>query len=216
MKIAVLGGSFNPIHIGHLILADCVCKELGYDKILFIPTFIPPHKHMTDEAPAKDRLAMVKKAIAGDRRFVCESYEIDRGGVSYTWDTVCYLEEKYKGKLDGKIGLIIGFDLAPHFDRWEKAEQLAQKCQIILANRPQEKLCRDYSNQAKSGYDTEIEDFSEKDFKFPHINLDNPAVQLSSTDIRRRISTGKAFNYLVSKKVFNYIKKRNLYGFKSE
>ena len=100
MKIAVLGGSFNPIHVGHLVLADEVCSTLGYDRVLFIPAFVPPHKEMTGGFSARDRLEMTRLACEGDERFETESCEIDRGGVSYTYDTICYLEEKYSSELE--------------------------------------------------------------------------------------------------------------------
>ena len=136
MKIAVLGGSFNPIHIGHLALADEVCSVLDYDRILFIPTCQAPHKESRDAVRAEDRLEMVRLACEGDERFEAESCEIDRGGVSYTWDTVAFLEEKYAGVLEGKIGLILGDDLLPGFRLWKHAEELARKCRLILARRP--------------------------------------------------------------------------------
>ena len=216
MKIAVLGGSFNPIHIAHLVLADCVCKELGYDKVLFVPTYIPPHKYMSDTTCAKERLKMVDLAVEHDSRFESENYEIKSGGVSYTWDTICYLEKKYEKVLTDKIGLILGFDLAPHFDRWKGALELSQKCEIILAVRPETKNATEnscFENKATPGYDDKIENFCEKDFAFPHVCVLNPALEISSTEIRRRIAEGKSWRYLVSEEVFNYIKKRKLYGF---
>ena len=99
MKIAVLGGSFNPVHIGHLVLADCVCQELGYDKVLFVPCFLPPHKEMADAAPAEQRLKMVELAVKSDSRFEAEGYEIRKKGISYTWDTVCSLEKNMQVSL---------------------------------------------------------------------------------------------------------------------
>ncbi len=217
MKIAVLGGSFNPVHIGHLVLADCVCTELGYDKVLFVPCFNPPHKEMADAASPSDRLEMVRQAVKGDSRFEAEDYEIKKGGTSYTWDTVCFLEEKYKGNLDDKIGLIFGFDLASHFENWKNSAELAQKCTLVLAVRTD-----DYSknasassvNLAKGDFKTEKKDFTESDFKFPYIKVHNPELAVSSSDIRDRISSGRAWRYLVSEGVFEYIKKKGLYGCK--
>ena len=148
MKIAVLGGSFNPIHVGHLALADDVCKTLGYDKVLFIPALNPPHKEMNDAASAKDRLGMVQAACEDDDRFEAEGCELERGGVSYTYDTICYLEEKYRGQLEGKIGLIMGSDLLEKFHFWHRAEELAEKCDLILARRPEVQENDQFSNKA--------------------------------------------------------------------
>src|SRR5574344_1341452 len=148
MKVAVLGGSFNPIHIGHLALADDVCKTFGYDKVLFIPALNPPHKEMNDAASAHDRLAMVQAACEGDGRFAAEGCELERGGVSYTYDTICYLEEKYRGQLEGKIGLIMGSDLLENFHLWHKAAELAEKCALVLARRPAVEEKGMFSNKA--------------------------------------------------------------------
>ena len=121
MKIAVLGGSFNPVHKGHLLLADSVCTQLGYDKLLFIPVSAPPHKIIKNAASSFDRLKMLQLACEDDFRFAVDSCEIDRGGISYTWDTVCFLEHKYAEQLSAKIGLIVGQDLAAEFSKWKNA-----------------------------------------------------------------------------------------------
>ena len=136
MKIAMLGGSFNPIHIGHLILADSVCKSLGYDKILFVPTANPPHKELSCDVATSDRFEMTRLAVLGDERFEAEGCEIERGGVSYTYDTICFLEQKYASVLTGKIGLVMGEDLIADYDKWYRAPELAQKADLILAIRP--------------------------------------------------------------------------------
>lgn len=217
MKIAVLGGSFNPVHIGHLVLADCVCQELGYDKVLFVPCFLPPHKEMADAAPAEERLKMVELAVKSDSRFEAEDYEIQKKGISYTWDTVCALEKKYAGQLTDKIGLIFGFDLASHFENWKNAELLAEKCRLILAVRENE-LEQDAGmsrNKAIGEYKIEKNGFSVRDFKFPHVKVHNPQLEISSSEIRSCIQNGKAWRYLVSDAVFEYIKKRGLYGCKN-
>ncbi|WP_147612801.1 nicotinate (nicotinamide) nucleotide adenylyltransferase [Treponema pectinovorum] len=216
MKIAILGGSFNPIHIGHLILADSVCTELGYDKVLFVPCFEPPHKKMADAASAFDRLQMVKLAVKSDVRFEAEDFEIKNGGISYTCDTVFALEQKYADVLSAKMGLILGFDLASHFEDWKNAKLLSQTCELILAVRENENLKNSSKNQAKGEYAIERVDFSIEKFSFPHVDLHNPSIILSSSDIRDRILESKSWRYLVSPEVFEYIKERNLYGFKSD
>ncbi len=216
MKIAVLGGSYNPVHLGHLILADCVCKELGYDKVLFVPVYNPPHKEMADAASPEDRLAMVRKAVEGDNRFEAEDFEIRKQGISYTWDTICALEDKYKGRLTDKIGLIMGQDLAVHFNLWKNADLLAEKCQLILAVRPDSYVKSTGSiNKAVGGYEEEIS-FNPENFKCNYIKVFNPEMAISSSDIRDRIKDGRAFRYLVSDGVFNYIRDRKLYGFKND
>ena len=134
MKIAMLGGSFNQPHIAHLILADSVCTELGYDKVLFVPVNKPSHKEMAHSVSAQDRLAMVQALVAADERFECEACEIERGGFSYTYETVCYLQQKYADVLTGKIGVIMGNDLARDYGKWEHAQELSEAADLILAS----------------------------------------------------------------------------------
>lgn len=222
MRLAVLGGSFNPIHIGHLVLADCVCRELGYDRVLFVPCFNPPHKEMADAACAEDRLKMVELAVKADSRFFAEDFEVQKKGISYTWDTICAMEKKYSSVLTDKIGLVFGFDLASHFENWKNAEMLAEKCRLILAVRNEDFCCAGDDNlkgkslnAATGDYRIEKKGFSAEDFKFPHVKVHNPPLEISSSEIRSRIKIGKSWRYLVSGEVFEYIKKRGLYGCKN-
>ncbi len=215
MKIAVLGGSFNPVHLGHLCLADEVCTSLGYDKVLFVPAQNPPHKKMNCAVSGMHRMNMLSLALENDSRFEPEDCELSRGGISYTYDTICFLEEKYKGVLEGKIGLIMGHDLLSGFHLWHNASLLAEKCTLILARRPAETEKDGFKNQPEGEY-AFVEDSStfkiqnEKLFKFC-VEIKNPVLEISSTDIRRRCSYGESFKYLVGEKVFDYIKKEKLY-----
>ena len=135
MKIAILGGSFNPIHNGHIALAKRVVDYLGYDKVLFIPAYNPPHKKLACGATDSDRLCMVKKSIETYSCFELEPCELEREGTSYTIDTVHYLQNKYSNELTGKIGLIIGDDLIPGFHLWKNVKELADITDILLATR---------------------------------------------------------------------------------
>lgn len=214
MKIAMLGGSFNPIHIGHLILADSVCKSLGYDKILFVPTATPPHKELSCDVAASDRFEMTRLAVLGDERFEAEGCEIERGGVSYTYDTVCFLEQKYASVLTGKIGLVMGEDLIADYDKWYKAEELAQKSDLILAVRPKDSdLKAEFQNSPTAKYGKKpMQGVNRENFTFPHKIVENPRIELSSSEIRQKIAEDGAWRYLVSERVFEYIIERNLYA----
>ncbi len=220
MKIAILGGSFNPIHVGHLALADAVCCSLKYDKILFVPTYKPPHKTLAlSSASSDDRFLMVQEAIRGDERFVAEPCELERGGVSYTWDTVCFLEKKYESVLEGKIGVIFGEDLLGDFDKWENSSLLAQRADLILAVRPREKTCAEKNPQIEnvpsSRYGVNPSDWTRDTFPYPHKCVENPRLELSSSEIRRLIACGGAWRYLVSEGVFHYIENGHLYGYRT-
>jgi nicotinate-nucleotide adenylyltransferase len=214
VKIAMLGGSFNPIHIGHLILADSVCKNLGYDKILFVPTANPPHKELSCDIAASDRFEMTRLAVLDDERFEAEGCEIERGGVSYTYDTICFLEQKYASVLTGKIGLVMGEDLIADYDKWYRAPELAQKADLILAVRPKDsELKAEFQNSPTEKYGKKpMQGVNRENFPFPHKIVENPRIELSSSEIRQKIAEDGTWRYLVSERVFEYIIERNLYA----
>lgn len=218
MKIAVFGGSFNPVHIGHLALADEICISLGYSKVLFVPAFFPPHKTMNAAVPPEKRAEMVALACQGDPRFEMEPCEIQRGGISYTYDTVCYIEKKYKPE---KIGLVIGRDLFSTFHLWKNAAMLAEKCELILAERPFQAENKCFKNLSIGKY-SEADNSPENEFMAEDeplfkngVFLKNEPLAVSSTDIRFRAANKMAFQYLVPSKVFKYIIDGNLYGSKN-
>ena len=217
MRIAILGGTFNPVHIGHLALADDVCKSLGYDKVLFVPALIPPHKILSGTDNPVHRLNMLKAAFEGDDRFVAEPCEIERGGVSYTIDTVHCLIEKYKNELDGKFGLVMGQENAAGFYKWKSADELAEITDIIIARR-QEVKDLDVEGFANAPAGHFSGDFKEEDvdkifstFKYKFTPLKNHILPLSSTEIRIRAAKNYGWRYLVPQAVFEYILEHKLY-----
>ena len=162
MKIAMFGGSFNPVHNGHIELAKAVHEQAGYDKVLFVPAYHSPFKDLPSGASDEDRLCMLRLALEGFDWAFIEDCELKRGGVSYTYETVEFLVQKYTAsgeydeKRDGKLGLVIGADLAAGFTRWHRAEELAAKVDIILARR---KLASSGSDiaAAQNGHDAAID-----------------------------------------------------------
>ena len=163
MKIAILGGSFNPIHIGHCMLADSVVKDLGYDKVLFVPTNLPPHKMLNNAPSAQDRFNMVRAFCDTNSRFDAESCEIDRGGVSYTFDTLQFVLKKYASSLTGKIGLIMGQEVAAEFDKWHNCEEIIKISDLIIAKRYQSNNFIDtkmFENGKRNSYTGEFVDDS--------------------------------------------------------
>lgn len=190
MRLAILGGSFNPVHEGHLSLAKDVHETLGYDRILMIPANIPPHREMAERATARDRYEMLILATSGYGYISVSDCELNRGGVSYTIDTLRSLREEYAGVLEGKIGMIIGQDLADGFATWKNADDIAAEFDIILANRP------------GSG---------DASFPYRHKRIDNSPVDASSTGIRDAMRSGCDWSYLVPPAVYRYIVEHKLY-----
>ena len=192
MKIAILGGTFDPPHIGHLILADTVITNCKYDKVIFIPAKIPPHKNISGKVSNDDRLNMLKLSIEDDERFLLDEYELNNEGVSYTINTLNYLYKNYD--IEGKIGLIIGADLVRGFDKWKEPKKIAEISDITVVNREDE----------KNLYKEHIDKYNIKVIMAPRIDI-------SSSLIRDRIKEKKGFRYFISDKVYDYIVSKKLY-----
>ena len=195
MRLAVLGGSYNPIHIGHLMLADAVALRYGYDTVAFVPAFLSPFKDGHSGCTAEDRLAMVKLAIADNPAFYCEPCEIQRQGVSYTIDTLKFLKKKFP-QCEGKIGLIIGDDLLEGFSNWHEAERIPDYADIIVGNRIVDRYSAEQTHTAGG---------------LPHLRVDNALLPVSSSGIRAAIKEKKSWRYLVPSAVYSYIKEHKLY-----
>ena len=187
MRIGLLGGTFNPIHVGHLILAEEAREKLGLDKVIFVPAFLPPHKDNSDIAKASDRLTMVKLAIAGNRNLLASDIEIKRDGRSYTIDTIREFKTKYP---EDELYFIIGSDLLKYLDEWKDLGDIIKMVKFIVATRP--------------GYPLE---------KIPSYikTMEIRAVDISAFEIRGKIKEDKSFRYLIPERVFNYINKKRLY-----
>ena len=191
MRIGILGGTFNPVHIGHLILAEEAREKLGLDKIIFVPTALPPHKEDLNIAPAADRLKMIKLAIEGNKYFAVSDIEIKRQGRSYTIDTLSELKRKYSRD---ELYFIIGSDLLKYLNEWKDLTQIIKMVKFLVATRP--------------GYPLE---------QIPNYiqTLSIRAVDVSGFEVRQCVRENKSFRYLVPDKVFGYINKRGLYGERS-
>lgn len=224
MRLAIYGGSFNPVHCGHLMVAE-TALDLGYDKILFVPTFIPPHKQLAGSVSPSSRLAMLEAAIAGNPKFEIEPCEIQRGGISYTIDTVKFLKEKYRGAISGKIGLILGQEIAAEFGKWKSPDEVAGFCDIIIATRlnlsgDSRRLGGIFANKPRGDYVGGVDasgqfmGIDREQFKWDFVELKNLVLPFSSTDVRNRIAQGKSWRYLVPASVHDYIVSNKLYGCK--
>ncbi len=217
MKIAILGGSFNPLHIGHAMLAESVIKELAYDKVIFIPTGKPPHKQIMEGASPEERLEMVRAFCQSEKSglFEVEDCEVKREGLSYTCDTLSYITEKYKGQLDAKPGLIMGEEIASQFEKWKNPDQIVSMADLIIVPRKADyegAVHTQHDNVPMGNYDKDYQvKFDKENFKYPCKCLKEALVRISSTEIRRRISENRSYKYLVPQAVFDYIERNLLY-----
>ena len=192
MKYAILGGSFNPIHIGHLFLADAALTRFGYDRVILVPAFQSPLKDSPQGSSPKDRLDMLYVSIAGDPRLTIDDCELNREGISYTIDTIKEIISRYDP--EDKPGLIIGDDLASSFKNWKDPDEIARLTDLIIARR------------LDAGIDLAA-------FPYPHKTMDNDLISVASAQIRKKINSGVDWRYLVPPGARCIIEDRGLYGF---
>ncbi len=192
VNIGIYGGTFNPIHYGHLVNAESVRDKYNLDKIIFIPDKKPVHKKMYGDASPEDRLTMVRSAIAGNEYFEVSDIEIARVEASYTIYTIDKLEKIHPGK---KLFLIIGSDSFNELDTWKAYNEIIERVSIIIMRRP--------------GNITLRQDILSMGNKF--IIHDNLLIDISSSGIRERIYTGHSVRYMTPDSVVNYINDKGLY-----
>lgn len=196
-KYGIFGGSFDPIHYGHLMICEYIKEEMGLDKVIFIPTGNPPHKDLG--VSAEDRYEMVKLAISPNPDFEISDIETTRVNLSYTVDTIRELKKIYKKE---KLYFLIGLDSLFQLKTWKKIGDLSQEIEFVVALRP------GYID--KEEINNEI-DFLRENFG-TRINLiKTPLYEISSTDLRDRIHEGKSLRYLIPKKVLDYIEESGFY-----
>jgi nicotinate-nucleotide adenylyltransferase len=191
VNVAVYGGTFNPPHYGHLIVAESVRETLRLGRVIFIPTSTPPHKGIQSLAPAADRLAMTKIAIEGNDMFEASDIEVSRGGLSYTIDTLRAVASRHPGT---RLKLLIGADNVFDFEGWKSPSDILDIADLVVMTRP--------------GYEVRK---SRPAFP-PHASLVTvPGIGISGTDIRRRVKFQQSIRYLVPPAVEEYIRRHRLY-----
>ena len=189
-KVGIFGGTFDPIHLGHLITAQSVKEIRELEKIIFIPAFISPHKSNAVTSSPKDRLNMIKLAIKDIPFFDYSDMEIKMGGVSYTVDTLRELKKQYEN-----LEFIIGYDNIFSFNTWKDPDEIMKLSTIIVLKR-------------RSSHAPPFKD------KYYHqaVFVQTRGIEISATDIRERVKLGKPINFLVPPAVMEYIYKQKLYN----
>jgi nicotinate-nucleotide adenylyltransferase len=191
MNIGVFGGTFDPPHIAHLVVAEHVRKALDLDRILFVPSATPPHKRRRPITPSLHRLNMLRLAVERNPLFDVLPYEVEKGGVSFTVDTLAELKRRAPG--DG-LFLLIGMDNYRDFDTWREPERILSLATVVVMTRPGIVL-----DMGAFAGDRRI------------IRVEVPAMDISSTGIRERLRDGASVQSLIPERVAEYILEHDLY-----
>lgn len=190
-KIGLYGGTFNPVHIGHLLIADEVYSKLGMDEIILIPAYKPPHKEINSAATTEDRIKMLRLAIKEKKYFSICDYEIKMKGISYTINTIGYIKDRYE---NAELFFILGNELLKDFTKWKDYKEILRIVKLIVVKR---ELCR--------------KKYLEK-YQKRLIYFDNPYIEINSTEIRKRIKASRPFTFMLPGSVCNYIVKKGIYS----
>ena len=183
MRIGIYGGTFDPVHHGHLILARQALEEFKLDRLVFVPAAESPFKIHNHTAPATDRLAMLQLAIRGEDRFEVDPVEIERGGVSYSIDTVKMFRSRDP---EAELFFLVGEDNAYRLTEWHRFEELKKMVGFVVLSRSE-------------------------DFQSPEYPVVQRRIEISSTEIRNRVANGESITYLVPESVKRYIEQHQLY-----
>ncbi|MEC5422188.1 nicotinate-nucleotide adenylyltransferase [Virgibacillus sp. C22-A2] len=184
-RVGILGGTFDPPHLGHLIIGEEVRLALNLEEIWFVPSHLPPHKESA-KTSATDRINMLMKALDGNSFFSINTIETERLGKSYTFDTIKALQKEFP---DTEFYFIIGADMVEYLQHWHRIDELINMVSFVGVKRAGYKLHSAY----------------------PIIEVDIPAIEISSTLIRDRLSTNETVRYLMPETVYTYIKEKQLY-----
>ncbi len=202
-ELALFGGTFDPVHFGHLITARAVAEQCGFERIHLLPAARPPHKEPARVA-AEHRLAMLELAVRDDRLFEICRIELDRAGPNYTLETLTELRRQHGQETE--LYWIIGADMLTELHTWHRAQEVVDMAQIVVAARPPlparvAELLGESKRRFRPNQVQRIEEFF----------ISTPLVDISSTGIRKRLAEGRSIRYLVPEEVRTYIETKGLY-----
>ena len=195
-RLGILGGSFNPPHLGHLVCAQEAFDQLGLDAVALMPVAVPPHKQLADDPGSRHRVELCRRAVAGDRRLGVLTLEVERGGPSYTVDTLRELHDRQPGD---DLTFIAGGDMAAGLPSWREPEQVLDLATFAVAER------------ASDGRAKILDSLRELDPAERIAFFDMPRIDVSSSLVRARVAAGRPIRYLVPDAVAEYIGAHGLY-----
>ena len=204
MRIGIFGGSFNPVHIGHLIAAEC-CREQGrLERVILVPAAIPPHKQGHELADASHRVAMLNLAVGGHGAFAVSTVEIDRGGVSYTVDTLDALARQHP---HDELVLVLGPDALAQLPTWRKPQTIAERCEVLAVER------ESLDDLATLAHDAGLASLlgRERLEKIIAARVRMPAIGIRASDLRAATAAGRSIRYRTPRAVEAYIATHSLY-----
>ncbi|MEI8071007.1 MAG: nicotinate (nicotinamide) nucleotide adenylyltransferase [Planctomycetota bacterium] len=207
MRIGIFGGSFDPVHNGHLLAAECCREQAKLDQVLFVPAAIPPHKQTRGLASANDRLAMLSLAIGGHNSFAISTDEIDRGGISYTLDTLTHIARQHPGDT---LLLILGPDALVQFPYWHQPQQILTLAELVA-------VAWESLDGSPTGGGLEYEPAlemllgPERFSKLVAGRVNIPAIGIRSSDLRAAIAAARSIRYRMPRAVEQYIVTHKLY-----
>jgi nicotinate-nucleotide adenylyltransferase len=200
MRLGLFGGSFDPVHYGHLMLAECCREQAGLDEIWFLPAARPPHKPAADLSSAEARIDMLHLAVGGHTAFRVSLLEIDRGGVSYTVDTLAAIAAAEAGS---ELFLLLGADMLLDLPRWREPARILELATPLFTSRPQ---VPPPDCQVLAGLVP-----PQRLAQIATLRVEMPQMDLSSSEIRRRVAAGRTIRYWTPRAVEKYIETQGLY-----
>ena len=201
MRLGLFGGTFDPVHYGHLILAEFCRQQCRLDKIWFLPTAVPPHKCDRECSPVETRIKMLELAVAGNEHFAVNRYEADRGGVNYTVDTLNHFRTQMP---DAELFFLMGADMLLDLPNWRDSSLVCELATVVSVRRGGQPE-PDFASLAEIAPDERIEEFRRH-------QVEMPVIEISSTNIRERIRLGLTIRYLTTPAVEQFISSHGLYA----
>jgi len=204
MRLGLFGGTFDPVHYGHLLLAECCLEQCRLDKVFFLPTAVPPHKQDRRLTPAELRIEMLELAIAGHPAFAVSRYESQRGGINYTVDTLTHFHQEDRQR---ELFFLMGADMLHDLPGWRQPQRVCQLALPVVVRRGRAGGL-DFDCLGRVAPPERIEQIRRHEVAMPEIGI-------SGTDIRQRAAQGRSIRYLTPRAVERYIELQGLYSTKT-